>query len=363
MQTTIRITLDDTHETELRCLARQSVGRISERCHFVMLAGKGYSAREIGELMDYSINTVKHWLCAYLTHGAGGLVDQPRSGRPLDEPHLTDVLEAQASQSPTCFGYLQTVWTLALLVIHLGERFKLKCSKSTVRRAFKLIRYSWHRPKLSPAKRPDPLAEERRRGLDAALTDQTATVLALDESDFCLLATLRSMWQRIAEQVRLPTPGKNAKIGIFGAINLRTGTLTTLCSPRKRSLDFIRFLDKLLGEYATGMIRIVLDNASIHDSAVTRTWLTQHPRISLVFLPTYSGHQLNPIEKVWWQLKQHVSANRNFKSLDELIMALERWFLAAQPAALLELINCDVQRRASYQMAPTIGVKNFSLTT
>lgn len=359
MQTAIRITLDDTQLDELRRVARQSIGRVSERAHFVMLGNKGYSPGQIGKILGFCANTVKQWQRAYQAYGAAGLDDQPRSGRPLNEPHLTDVLEAQASQSPTCFGYLQTVWTLALLVIHLGERFKLRCSKSTVRRAFKMIRYSWHRPKLSPAKRPDPLAEERRRGLDAALADQTATVLALDESDFCLLATLRSMWQRIAEQVRLPTPGQNAKVGIFGAINLRTGVLTTLCSPRKRSQDLIRFLDKLLGEYATGTIRIVLDNASIHTSALTRNWLTQHPRISLVFLPTYSGHQLNPIEKIWWQLKQHVSANRNFKSLDELIMALERWLLAAQPATLLELINCDVQRRASHQLTPTTGVKNF----
>ena len=61
------------------------------------------------------------------------------------------------------------------------------------------------------------------------------------QCDMCLLATLRSMWQRVGEQARLPTPGQNAKVGVFGAINLANGALLSLCSVRKRSADFISF--------------------------------------------------------------------------------------------------------------------------
>ena len=309
--------------------------------------------------MDYSANCVKKWLWMYLALGVAGLDDQPRSGRPVREPHLTDVLEAQASQAPTCFGYLQTTWTLALLVMHLGERFKIWCSASTLRRALGKIRYSWHRPKLYPAKRPDPLADERKQALDAALADDSAVVVAVDECDMSLLAILRSMWQRINTQARLPTPGQNAKIGVFGAINLRTGELDTLCSARKRSQDFIQFLHQLLERYPIGTVHMILDNASIHGSKLTQKWLETHPRIHMVYLPTYSGHLLNPIEKVWWQLKQHIASNRNFRSIEELTDAVNRWFAATQPAANLQLINCAVTRRAALAPQAATSVMNF----
>ena len=135
MQTTLRIALNDTQLDELRQLARHASGRVCQRAHFVIFSHKGYSPQHISALMDYSVNAIKKWLRAYMALGAAGLDDQPRSGRPVREPHLTDVLEAQASQAPTCFGYLQTTWTLALLVMHLGERLKILCSASTLRRA------------------------------------------------------------------------------------------------------------------------------------------------------------------------------------------------------------------------------------
>ena len=279
------------------------------------------------------------------------MLDQPRSGRPSKTPHLTDVLEAQMTQDPPCFGYLQAIWTIALLMTHLREQFQLRCSRNSVRRGLAKIRYSWHRPKLSPAQRPDPLAEERCAALEAALAEKSGVLLAADECDMCILAILRSMWQRIGEQVRLPTPGQNAKVGVFGAINLRTGLLHAMCSVTKRSGDFIRFLETLLVAYPDDVIRIVIDNASIHHSAQTRKWLALHPRIVLICLPTYSGHQLNPIEKVWWLLKQHVAANRNFKTVDELRATIQAWLAATDPPQLLALINCAVTRRAALAYA------------
>ena len=73
-------------------------------------------------------------------------------------------------------------------------------------------------------------------------------------------------------------------------------------SKHKRSTDFIAFLTVVLSSYAIDAIYILVDNASIHHSAATRKWLLAHPRLQLVYLPTYTGHQLNPVEKVWWQL-------------------------------------------------------------
>ena len=61
----LRITLDDTQRAAVRQFARQAVGRLSERAHFVLLSDQGLAPGEIGRLMGYSVNTVKHWLTRY----------------------------------------------------------------------------------------------------------------------------------------------------------------------------------------------------------------------------------------------------------------------------------------------------------
>jgi transposase len=342
----LRIELNDIQRQELRLLARREIGRVSERLHFVMLSDIGKSPPEIGMLLGYDAATVRAWLKRYLTDGVAGLDDQPRSGRPCAEEHLDDIVETQVGQPPSVYGYLQAIWSVALLVLHLDQRFRVPTSISRVRQALHRIGMSWHRPKLCPAHRPDPQRQAKEILLAQALADTRATVVAVDECDCHLLAVVRAMWQHIGEQLRLPTPGQNRRRSIFGGLNLRTGQWHYQLSAHKRTADFTAFLSLLLIAYPIGTICVVADNASIHHSVTLCHWLTLHPRIQMIYLPTYAGHLLNPVEKVWWQLKRFIAANCNFHSLPELDASIMRCLDAFTPASLLQLCNSDVVRRA-----------------
>ena len=342
----LHITLNDTQVAELRQLARQAVGRVSERAHFVLLSHQGNSPPEIGRLMGYDAATVRTWLKAYQTRQCAGLDDAPRSGRPAQEPDLVAIVQAQTSQSPPTMGYLQACWTVALLVLHLCQRLRIQVSPGMVRRALHAASLVWKRPKLAPARRPDPHAAEKQAKLAEILGDSEGTIIAEDEADVHLLAVVRSMWQRIGEQKRIPTPGQNAKRGVFGGLNLRTGEWFYHITTHKRGVEFIAFLTMLLTAYPAGMIYVILDNASIHTSRAVAQWLATHPRVQLVYLPTYSGHRLNPVEKVWWDLKEDIAANRCFKSLVELEQAVHRYFAGFTQERALCLTNCEVTRTA-----------------
>ena len=338
----IRITLNNTQEIELRQVGRQAIGRTSERAHFVLMSAQGISAAEIGKLMGYNTQTVRTWLRTYHKRGCIGLVDQVRSGRPRKQPHLTAIVQAQASQPPPNSGYLQACWTVALLVLHLVQHFKVVASPASVRRALHQAGFGWKRPKLAPARRPDPQKEAKLARITQVLADPTAIVLAEDECDLHLLAVLRAMWQRIGEQLRIVTPGQNAKRGVFGALNLRSGKWFYRVTIHKRSTDFIAFLTHILDAYPTGQIFMLVDNASIHASQLLRAWLAQQPRLELIYLPTYSGHLLNPVEKVWWALKGEIAANRCFKSLLDLDRAIQRFFSKFSQSGALALVNSEI---------------------
>lgn len=349
----LRLKLDDTPRAELRQLARQAVGRVSERAHFVLLSAQGYSPPEIGALMGYDAQTVRTWLTAYQDQGCTGLDDAPRSGRPPKVPHLMAVVQAQAGQPPPNYGYLQACWTVGLLAWHLAERFRLIVSPSRLRQTLHRAGFRWKRPKLAPARRPDRRAAEKEAQIAAALADPAATVLAQDEADLQLLPILRAMWQRLGEQVRIPTPGQNAKRGVFGALNLRTGEWFYQLAAHKRSADFIAFLTVIAAAYPAGRLYVLVDNASIHSSQAVRAWLAAQQRIVLLYLPTYSGHRLNPVEKVWWALKGAIAANRAFRNLAELDAAIRGYFADFPPARALALANCEVVRQALAGAAKT----------
>lgn len=347
----IRIELSDEQRHELRRVAREAVGRVSERAHMVLLAGQGHGVPEIAKLMEYTAQAVYPWLERYHKLGVTGLYDEPRSGRPPNEPQLVAIVQAQTSQPPECFGYAEAGWTLGGLLRHLRQRFKVQVSRSTLRRALPRAGFVWGRPKLVLPTGQDPATAAKLVRLDAALADTQATLIAEDECDMMLLPVLRATWHRRGEQPVVLTPGKNQKRPVFGSVNLRTGAWHYQLSGHKRAAEFIATLDQLRLAYLAGPIYVLVDNASIHTSKAVRQWLAEHQRLQLVYLPAYAGHKYNPVEKIWWQLKDAISANRGFKRLAELDQAIRRNLDGLIPSRILQLINSAITRQAQAALA------------
>lgn len=97
-------------------------------------------------------------------------------------------------------------------------------------------------------------------------------------------------------------------------MNAKTGNFTTALFDKANSLSFIAFLEQLLVEYPKAMIFLVLDNASYHRAKIVLDWLNTHPMIQFLWLPK-NNPQLNPVEKIWWRMKDTVAANRAYDSL------------------------------------------------
>ena len=342
----IRLEVNDSEQMDLQREARRAVGRVSERIHFVLLSAQGQSPPEIGALMGYHAASVRAWLLAYRDGGVAALQDDVRSGRRRKYKHLDDVVEAQVGQPPPVFGYLQSIWTVAMLATHMMQ-YGVHVSASTVRRALKRMRFSWHRPKLSPARRRDPQRAEKEARLWLIWQDKLAHLVAIDECDLHLLPPLRAMWQHIRTQVHLPTPGKNVKRPVFGGLDVRTGQWFYRLTQHKRTADFIDFLTMLLAAYPVGVIYLIVDNASIHSSKALLKWLETHDRLQPVYLPTYSGHRLNPVEKVWWRFKGYIAANRCVRSPDELHALADTWFNRLTAQDVLTLTGRYIARWAN----------------
>ena len=89
---------------------------------------------------------------------------------------------------------------------------------------------------------------------------------------------------------------------LYGAVEPKTGERFLL---ERESLDsdgFQEFLDGFADRFPESLNVLVLDNGQFHKARK----LTIPENVRLVFLPPYSP-ELNPIERLWQDLKDHVA--------------------------------------------------------
>jgi transposase len=323
---------DDQRQT-LERVRRRAVGRVSQRAHMVLLSARGYTVDQIAEIFGVGEDVVRTWLHRYEQSGPVGLDDRPRPGRPPKDRLARPIVDTQASNPPSNNGLVHGCWTAGLLAAFLATRFRLALSTASVRRYLHQAGWRWARPRLAPAthaprgqRKEDPAAALKLALLAQAIAS-TATLLYLDECDLHLLPVIRACWMK-GPRRRVPTPGQNAKQALFGPLNARTGQVHHLVRPRKRAAQFVEFLDALAAAYPTGEVILALDNVITHDAKLVRAWLArpEHARFHFLWLPKYSAHEHNPIERVWGLMKDAVAANRLHGSIDRLVEEAHRFF-------------------------------------
>lgn len=329
----IFVHLSDEQREELERVSRQAVGRVALRAQMVLLSDRGYPVPFIAVIHECGSDVVRNWLHRYQREGVAGLEDEPRAGRPRKDPLGPQIVDAQASNSPGCSGYVQSRWTIGLLAAFLAVRFGLELSWSSVRRYLKLTDWHWGRPRLAPAsilrRKRDPEASAKLTAIEAALAvvaSGMGHLLYLDECDLHLLPVIRAMWMKKGRRVLVPTPGKNAKHAFFGALEASSGVFHWTDHERKLAVNFLAFLKKLAETYPEGPLFLVLDSAPAHRAKVVEKWLAADPRVEVLWLPKYSAHEVNPTERIWGLMKDAVAADRLAGNIGELVANARHFF-------------------------------------
>lgn len=160
--------------------------------------------------------------------------------------------------------------------------------------------------------------------------DPRAVVLATDWTILRLFPPVRAAWAKTGEQAEVPITGANAKRVLFGAINVRTGHRVVLKRTRAGGAEARAFFAELRRRYrACGTICLLLDRASGHTDRKTQA-LAAELDIRLLWLPKHAP-ELNPMDQLWRLLKQHVAANRQAETIDQLADEAEAWIIRLSP--------------------------------
>src|SRR5262245_3173869 len=320
----------EAHGQMLAALRRARYGYLL-RLHILLLCAVGRCPTEIADVLFCSRSSVYRTVRAYR---AGTLGLEPDVDGQLSPPLRTTMLVPSVRRSlvallkapPRAYGWCRTRWSCATLALTLQTKRGITVSAGTMRRWLHEIGWVWKRAKLV-AKDNDPqrvnrLARIRYRF--EQLRPHEAMVFA-DERDIHLLPKVGCAWMPKGTQLEVMTPGQNQKHYLAGALELATGRLHHCLGPRKTNALFRDLLGVLDACYpADGYTRlyVVVDNYKIHKAKAVEQWLTAHPRVTLLFLPTYCP-RANPIERAYGDVHDCCTRNHRRTRLPALVADVE----------------------------------------
>ena len=300
--------------------------------HVLLLCAAGRTPTEIAAFLFCSRSSVYRIVAAYRSQSLGfEFADDGTLLPPVRTtfllPWVKRSLLALLKTTPQAFGWCRTRWSCASLATQLKVNRSVEVSAETLRRWLGEIGWVWKRAKLS-AKDDDPHRVAKLARIRWLFEHLSAKQLLLfaDELDIHLLSKVGYQWMEKGTQQEVWTPGKNEKNYLAGALDIVTGKMVHCVWFRKTNglfLDLLTLIDSTYSVFAYTKIFVVVDNYKIHKAKAVEQWLRKHPRIELVYLPTYCP-KANPIERAFGDVHDKCTRNHKRKRLRDLVADVKK---------------------------------------
>lgn len=325
-----------SQRSKLARLARKArEPKVIRRALAISQLARGRQVSQVAEALCAARSTIYGWARWFRDGGIEALFEERRGSAPRTvSGELLTELDSLLETTPQSLGYLRSRWSSELLAKVLHERTGVRIHPSTVRRVLGARDWVWRRarPTLHIA---DPRKAKRLRVIERALANREpgVEVFYQDEADIDLNPRIGHGWRRRGRghQETVPTPGKNRKAYVAGALHAHTGRLIWTGGIRKDSLLSISMLEELGRGYPHAKrLVLILDNYGVHKSRVVNRWLAAHTRFELLFQPAYHPW-VNQIERLWKTMHDTVTRNHRCRSLEELCGQVSRFLDVVQP--------------------------------
>jgi transposase len=309
----------------LKNLRRCRSAGVRLRYLIVLNVLNGRSARATAEVLQVHNTTVYRVLSRFRTYAEAGLADgrADNGADKVDEDYLNQLYRVVRS-TPQDYGWRRPTWTRELLIETMVRLTGIRIHVTTMSRALAHIKARRGRPKQTVGC-PWPKAAKTRRlnRIQQLLATLPRREWAFyeDEVDIHLNPKVGLDWMVSGQQKEVPTPGKNEKRYLAGALEVRTGIVLWVEGTRKTSYLFLDLLDRLVRQYPQARrLHVILDNYRIHSSEIALAALRGYlaGKVELHFLPPYCPDH-NKIERVWQDLHANVTRNHRCAKMSTLM--------------------------------------------
>ena len=286
------------------------------------MAAAGFSDRVIAMELSVSAPRVRRWVARFVKLGLRGLEkDAPRGGRPrLVSAQRVIELTTQtqpeaathwstrtmAKEAGASAATISRIWRSHGLKPHLSKTFKVSNDIRFEEKLTDIIGLY-----MSPPERAVVLC-----------CDEKSQVQALDRTQPGL-PLKRGRAQTMTHDYK-----RHGTTPLFAALNILDGRVISQCQPRHRHIEWLKFLKQIDASVAPELqIHVVLDNYATHKHPKVLAWLAKHPRFHMHFTAT-SASWMNRVERFFRNISETRLKRGVFKSVDELVCAIELFVLA-----------------------------------
>jgi transposase len=118
---------------------------------------------------------------------------------------------------------------------------------------------------------------------------------------------------------------RHGTLSLYAAFNTKTGQVLGKTAPRHTSAEFVAFLADIVANQPKGKeIHVIADNLSAHKTKLVEQFLSEHPKVTIHYTPTYSSW-LNQVELWFAKVERDVVARGVFSSVNDLARKLMRY--------------------------------------
>src|SRR5829696_5576591 len=317
----LTLTTDARTELEQRMRSRTIRSEDARRARVILLLADGASYSSIEQALPCYRDYINRWRRRFLAKRLNGLQSHHHSQPPsvLTAEMEARILERTRLKPPDGSTHWSTRKLARLLKINHNH-----------------VASAWRRAGLQPHRferymqSDDPDFERKAADVIGLYVNppQHAVVFAVDEK------TAIQVLDRLDPVLPL-SPGRAERHGfeyyrhgtlsLFAALNTQSGEVLGQTVPRHTSAAFVDFLAEIVASHPKRRaIHVIADNLSTHKTQAVRTFLLEHPNVTLHFTPTYSSW-LNQVELWFSKIERDLLARGIITPVAELESKIRRY--------------------------------------
>ena len=324
MRVAVAIALSGEERATLERYARgrSTPARLVLRAQIVLRAAKGKQNKDIAADLDTLQKTVGLWRNRFAEQRLPGIErDAPGRGRAkrIKAKQVAEIVRVTTRETPpnaTQWSTRDMAKVAEVSASTVGRIWRAHGLKPHLVRTFKLSR--------------DPEFTSKLENIVGLYLNPPANaiVLSCDEKSQiqALDRTQPSLPFRSGRTKTVTHDYKrNGTSTLFAAMNTMNGQVLSMCAPRHRHQEWLRFLQMIDRETTAHVeIHVIADNYGTHKHAKVKKWLTRHPRFHMHFTPT-SSSWLNMVERFFRDITTKRIRRGAFPSVETLVQAITNY--------------------------------------
>jgi transposase len=325
----IELRKEEKEELEARH-KRERDGRVKDRIKAVLLFCEGWSQVQIAQALRIKPTTVHDHLEDY----TNSKKLKPQNGG--SQSHLTPAQTAGLIQHLEAHTYLK----VAHICDYTEQTYGMKFTVSGMTKWLTRNNFSYKKPKGTPAK-----ADPQKQAAFIQYYEKLLNTISEEEPvEFgdgvhpTMATKITYVWIRVGTHKPISTTASRTRVNLMGSINLETMSVTIGSYETIDSIAMEEHFKKLKKKYPNApKIHLILDQGPYNTSTETKETAKKHG-IVLHYLPPYSPN-LNPSERLWKVMNEHVRNNRFFHSAKEFRKAIMDFFEITWPKIAESMVD------------------------